>query len=69
MLLRLLVTAETLARVKLRAVGGGHASGTALFASASGHPYVELDVRNLPPPSKGSAYVLWLLFPGGQSQS
>lgn len=55
--------AEEGVRVTLTAARGSEASGSAIFATASGQqPYIEFDLSGLPAPEQGQAYVAWLMF-------
>jgi hypothetical protein len=52
---------EQVQRVPLRAVGGGNASGEAVFGLATGdQPFVEVSIEGLDPAPADQTYVVWL---------
>ena len=54
---------EQLQSVDLEPIGGGDASGTAVFGLATGdQPYIDLDIRGLDPAPGGQTYVAWLML-------
>ena len=54
---------EQLQSVTLEPIGGGDASGTAVFGLATGdQPYVDLDIRGLDPAPRDQTYVAWLML-------
>jgi hypothetical protein len=49
--------------VDLKPIGGGDASGTAVFGLATGdQPYVDLSIKGLDPAPNGQTYVAWLML-------
>ncbi len=49
--------------VPLKPIGGGDATGTAVFGLATGdQAYVDLSVKGLDPAPNGQAYVVWLML-------
>jgi hypothetical protein len=56
-------TDSQLQSVTLKPVGGGDASGTAVFGLATGdQPYVDLSIKGLDPAPNGQTYVAWLML-------
>jgi hypothetical protein len=54
---------EELQRVTLAPVGGGDASGQAVFGLATGdQAYVDVDIRGLDPATADRTYVIWLML-------
>jgi hypothetical protein len=54
---------ENLARVPLRAAGGGDAEGEATIGLASADtPYLDLVIRNLEPAPAGESYFVWFML-------
>lgn len=53
--------------VDLKPIGGGDATGTAVFGLATGdQPYVDLSVEGLDPAPKDQTYVVWLMLNDSQ---
>ena len=58
---------EQIQRVPLNPVGGGDATGEALFGLATGdQPYVDISIRGLDPAPQDKSYVIWLMLTGDQ---
>jgi hypothetical protein len=56
---------NALQSVALKPIGGGDASGTAVFGLATGdQPYVDLSIKGLDPAPSGQTYVVWLMLTG-----
>jgi hypothetical protein len=60
-------TADTgdnqLQSVDLKPIGGGDATGTAVFGLATGdQPYIDLSIQGLDPAPKDQTYVVWLML-------
>jgi anti-sigma factor RsiW len=56
-------TDQEVQRVSLRAVGGGDASGEALFGLATGdQPFVDVSIDGLDPAPNDQTYVIWLML-------
>jgi hypothetical protein len=56
-------TDDTLQSVALKPVGGGDATGTAIFGLATGdQPYVDLTLKGLDPAPNDQTYVAWLML-------
>jgi hypothetical protein len=56
---------EQLQSVALEPIGGGDASGTAVFGLATGdQPYVDLEIQGLDPAPRDQTYVAWLMLTG-----
>jgi hypothetical protein len=54
---------NVLQSVDLKPIGGGDASGTAVFGLATGdQPYVDLSIKGLDQPPSGQTYVAWLML-------
>jgi hypothetical protein len=54
---------NVLQSVDLKPIGGGDASGTAVFGLATGdQPYVDLTIKGLDPPPTDQTYVAWLML-------
>jgi hypothetical protein len=54
---------ENLARVRLRAAGGGDAQGEATIGLATADtPFLDLTIRNLEPAPGGRSYFLWFML-------
>jgi hypothetical protein len=54
---------QTIQQVPLSAVGGGNASGEALFGLATGdQPFVEVSIDGLDPAPTDETYVIWLML-------
>jgi hypothetical protein len=53
--------------VTLKPIGGGDASGTAVFGLATGdQPYVDLSIKGLDPAPNDETYVVWLMLTGSK---
>jgi hypothetical protein len=64
-------TADTgdnaLTSVPLKPIGGGDATGTAIFGLATGdQPFVDFSVKGLDPAPSGQTYVVWLMLTDGK---
>jgi hypothetical protein len=56
-------TDNVLQSVDLKPIGGGDASGTAVFGLATGdQPYVDLTIKGLDPAPNDQTYVAWLML-------
>jgi hypothetical protein len=54
---------QTLAAIQLRAPQGGNGEGVAVIGQTSTDSvYLDLNIRNVPVPERGEAYLLWLLL-------
>jgi hypothetical protein len=58
---------EQVQRVPLKSVGGGNATGEAVFGLASGdQPFVDVSIEGLDPAPSDKTYVIWLMLTDSQ---